>query len=112
MAVRRLWYSVAVLGSFVLYIAYGEWLAWMLLLVILGLPWFSLLLSLPGICSLRLSPSGPHWVPLGDRAELMLLGSCSLPMPPFRGRILLESCLTGQMQIYDPGTGFPASHCW
>ena len=70
-----------------------------------------LLLSLPGICSLRLSPSGPHWVPLGDRAELMLLGSCSLPMPPFRGRILLESCLTGQMQLYDPGTGFPASHC-
>lgn len=111
MAVRRLWYWVAVLGSFVLYIAYGEWLAWMLLLVVLGLPWFSLLLSLPGICSLRLVPTGPDRVPLGDRGELMILGSCSLPMPPFRGRIQLENCLTGEKQRYDPEEGFSARHC-
>ena len=111
MAVRRLWYWVAALASFVLYIAYGEWLAWMLLLVTLGLPWFSLALSLPGICALRLSPSGPDWVPLGERADLMILGACSLPMPPFRGRILLENILLGDKQLYDPAAGFTAYHC-
>jgi len=111
MAVRRLWYCVAMLGAFVLYIAYGEWLAWILLLVILGLPWFSLLLSLPGICTLSLSPAGPDWIPLGERSQLMILGSCRFPMPPFRGKLRLESCLLGDTQYYDPDKGLTAAHC-
>lgn len=111
MAVRRLWYLVAVLGCWVFYIAYGAWFSWLLLVAVLALPWLSLVLSIPAMARLRLSAAGQDWVPLGEGAELWLVGSCDLPMPPFRGKIRLTSCLTGEKQLYDPTVGFRADHC-
>lgn len=111
MAVRRLWYLAALLGCWVFYIAYGEWFSWLLLLSVLGLPWLSLVLSLPAMCKLRISPAGPEWIPLGEKGELWLLGSCELPMPPFRGKIRLTGCMDGDKQLYDPMKGLPAHHC-
>jgi len=111
MAVRRLWYLVALLGCWVFYIAYGEWFSWLLLLAVLGLPWLSLVLSLPAIHQLQLSPAGPDWIPLGEQAELLILGSCNAPLPPFRGKIRMMNCLDGETALYDPTTGFTAHHC-
>lgn len=111
MAVRRLWYLVAVLGCWVFYIAYGAWLSWLLLVAVLALPWLSLVLSIPAMARLRLSVTGQDWTAQGERVELWLLGSCDLPMPPFRGRIRLTACMTGEKQLYDPAVGLPVQHC-
>lgn len=111
MAVRRLWYLVALLGCWVFYIAYGEWFSWLLLLLVLGLPWLSLLLSLPAMLQLALAPAGPDSIPLGQTGQLQLLGSCDLPMPPFRGKIRLTGCLEGTATRYDPQAGITAHHC-
>lgn len=111
MAVRRLWYLVALLGCWVFYIAYGEWFSWVLMLCVIGLPWLSLLLSLSAMWKLQLSPGGPEWIPMGEKGELWLLGGCDLPMPPFRGKIRLSSCLNGEKWLYDPVKGLTADHC-
>ena len=70
MAVRRLIYLAALGLCFVFYIAYGQWLSWLILVAVLALPWFSLLLSLPAMLRFRASPSGPCTLSLGEEGEL------------------------------------------
>ncbi len=55
---RRLWYLAALFGCWVFYIAYGEWFSWLALMIVGGLPWLSLLISIPAMLSFRLSPDG------------------------------------------------------
>lgn len=111
MFARRTVYLALVLGLLSYYIAAGTWLSWILLLAVLGVPWFSLLVSLPAIRQFRLSTTGADTVQLGDRVHLWLLGSCPMPMPPFRGDIRLKSCLTGEVFRYSPDKGFSPAHC-
>ena len=108
---KRLLY-LAVLGiCIVFYIAYGQWLSWMILLIVLGLPWFSLLLSLPAILRFRAAPSGPTSLEMGEWAELWLLGSCDFPMPPFHGKLKLKHLITGRQWFYQDPRDLPADHC-
>ena len=111
MAVRRLWYLVALLSSWIFYIAYGEWFSWIVLWLVGLLPWFSLLVSLPAMILFRAAPEGPDWLVKGGFGELSLQGKCPLPMPPFRGRIRLTNRITGEKRRYDPLSGIPAAHC-
>ena len=111
MAVRRLWYLAALLCSWIFYIAYGEWLSWLVLWTVALLPWFSLLVSLPGMLLFRASPDGPDWLILGGSGELRMAGKCPLPQPPFRGRLMLRRCFTGEKFRYDPHAGIPSDHC-
>ena len=85
MALKRLEYFMLLACAAFYYVASGEWLAWMLLLTAAGLPWLSLLISLPAIFSFQMAPTGAGVLEMGEEAELMLLGSCAFPMPPFRG---------------------------
>ena len=111
MTVRRLWYLAALLGCWVFYIAYGEWFSYLLLVAVGGLPWLSLLVSVSAMRQFRVTPAGPDWLLRGGYGELWLVGSCGLPMPPFRGRIRLQNRLTGETRRYEPGEGIPAGHC-
>ena len=111
MAIRRLWYLAALLGSWMFYMAYGEWFSWILLLTMLGLPWLSLLLSLPAILRFRAEPSCPEAVTLGSAGAVHLLGSCPLPMPPFRGRLRLQHAISGEKRPYPTGSSLPTAHC-
>lgn len=111
MFTKRLWYLSGLLVSGAVYIAYGEWLAWVLLAAVAVLPWLSLAISLPAILNFRVSPIGVDVVTQGEEASLWLLGSCAMPMPPFRGRIRLTSCLSGEQWDYDPDKGLPTNHC-
>ena len=111
MAVRRLWYLVALLGSWIFYIAYGEWLSWIVLWLIGLLPWFSLLVSLPAMVTFRAVPEGPDWLILDSSGELSMLGICPLPHPPFRGRLVLHRCFTGEKSRYNLHSGIPTAHC-
>ena len=111
MAARRFVYGAAVLGSLTFYIAYSQWLSWIVLLAVLGLPWLSLLLSLPAIWDTHAAPSGPAALTMGADGSLSLSGSSRFPMPPFRGKLRLECCLTGEFRRYKSGCVVPTAHC-
>ncbi len=98
-------------GTAAYYLASGEWIAWVLLVCAVGLPWLSLLLSLPAILGFQASPAGAGIVEQGEQTELWLMGSCPFPMPPFRGFLRVYSCFTGKDCRYSPEKGFPTEHC-
>lgn len=111
MAGRRILYLAVLALCTVFYIAYGQWLAWLILLTVLALPWFSLVLSLPAMLRFRAEPSGPLTLRMGEAGELWLLGSCSLPMPPFQGKLRLKNLLTGESWYYQEREDLPTDHC-
>jgi len=106
-----MWFLAVLLASGSYYVASGEWLSAVLLTVAAGLPWLSLLVSLPAIRNFRASPAGLDIVQMGEETELWLLGSCTAPMPPFRGRLRLHRCITGEDSRYRAENGFPTEHC-
>lgn len=108
---RRLWYLTALFGCWVFYITYGEWFSYLALLIVAGLPWLSLLLSIPAILRFRLAPGGADAVTMGTEAEVWLLGSSGFPLPPFKGKIRLRHCITGQTRRYQASSGLPTGHC-
>lgn len=111
MTANRLWYLAALLGAGAYYIASGQWISFLLLVAVLALPWLSLLLSLPAILNFHASPAGLDIIPMGEEAELWLLGSCFRPMPPFRGKIRMQTCITGEVRRYNAEQGLPTEHC-
>lgn len=98
-------------GCGIFYIAYGQWLSFLILMCVVGLPWLSLLLSILPMVSFRVSPSGPEILETGESGELWLLGSCVYPMPPFRGRLALRHCFTGKTHRYREGLQSFTAHC-
>ena len=111
MAGRRLLYLEALILCGVFYIAYGQWLSWIILITVLILPWLSLLLSLRAISRFSACPGGPVDLQTGQGGELWLLGSCPFPMPPFRGQLKLKRCFTGESWYYQTPEDLPADHC-
>ena len=111
MFVKRMQYVLLLLGVLAYYVASGEWISWILMLVVAGLPWLSLLLSLPAILGFQASPAGVDVLEQGEEAEIWLLGSCASPMPPFKGHIRVQSCFTGKGWRYEPEQGFSTEHC-
>lgn len=102
---------MTLLGCFAVYVVNGEWLSWILLVAVLLLPWLSLLLSLPALWDFRVSPTGVEILNMGEDAQLWLLGSCAVPMPPFRGNIRLRRCFTGEQWRYQTDKGLSTAHC-
>ena len=111
MAGRRSIYLAAVLGCLVFYIAYQEWMAWILLLAVLGLPWFSLLLSLPAMLTFRAGISAPTHIPMHTPAKAQLVGQSHFPTPPFKGRIRFHRITTGDTWVKKREDMLPTEHC-
>lgn len=111
MAARRGLYLAALAGCGIFYIAYGQWLSWLLLLTVLALPWFSLLLSLPALLTFRAGPEGPAVLDMGAGGELWVVGRCTMPMPLFQGRIRLSHCITGESWYYADRADLLTAHC-
>lgn len=111
MAVRRLLYLMALGASLVFFTAYQEWFSYLAMLIVVGLPWLSLLLSLPAMLTFRVESVGAAVVKMGIRAEVRLLGWCKLPVPPFQGKIRLHRVTTGEQWRHKAGTGLPTDHC-
>lgn len=104
-------YLACLAGGVGFYIAYGEWFSWVVLLMILGLPWLSLLLSLPAMVSLHLEIEAPVALVQGAAAEVWLLGTGPLPMPPFTGKLRLRCCISGDICRIYSHQSLPTSHC-
>ena len=68
MAGRRLEYLLLLIAAAVYYVASGEWISWILLLTVAGLPWLSLLLSLPAILGFQAAPAGAEVLEQGEEA--------------------------------------------
>ena len=111
MAGRRITYLCCLLAVLVFYVAYQEWFSWIALLAVLGLPWLSLLVSLPGILTFRGEVTGPVSIPMGQSGRLRLAGTSSFPVPPFMGKIRLHRCLTGETRRQKKNEDIPADHC-
>lgn len=93
---KRLLYTGLLLGAGMYYLASGEWLSWILLAVVLGVPWLSLLVSWKAIRQFSLSASCGAAVEMGEEPGMCLVGACPQPIPPFRGRLELTDCQTGE----------------
>ena len=111
MAGRRIGYLAALVGSVIFYIAYQEWFSWLLLLAVLGLPLFSLALSLPAIVTFRGTAAGPDAMEMGTAGTVRLVGTSSLPVPPFRGRLRIRRATTGEQWKQKKEKPLPAEHC-
>lgn len=107
---RRVCYLLGLLGCGLWYLLSGSWLGWVLLLTLAILPWLSLLLTLPALCSFSLTVTGPDRLRPGETGSFLLLGSCRWPMPPFHGRIQLRNIRTGQITNYEEANGFSPAY--
>ena len=111
MAHARLIYLAVLTGCGIFCIAYGQWFSRVLLTVTLVFPWVSVLLSLRAICKFQAAPAGPESLLMHSCAQLWLVGSCVLPLPPFRGALRLRNGFTGETLRYHDDKGVPTSHC-
>lgn len=93
------------------YFAYQQWLAWILLLVILLLPLFSLVLSLPAMLTVRAVLRCPGITRIGVPTRTAIQVSCKLPAPPVDCRIRVVNHLTGEQYVGKLGELLPTQHC-
>ena len=107
----RILYLIALAGSFVFYLAYQKWFSWIVLLAVLFLPWFSLLVSLPAMCSIKLSMTAPHRVTQGEKVIIHPEAECTGPMPPVECRIRVTKPNTGEVWTLRSGDTLPSEHC-
>ena len=107
----RLIYLAVLAGCGIFCIAYGQWFSRVLLTVTMVFPWLSLLLSLRAIRNFHAAPAGPESLLTDSYVHLWLVGSSSLPMPPFRGTLKLRSGFTGETLRYNDDKGIPTAHC-
>lgn len=108
---RRLQYALLLLGAAAYFLASGQWLSWVLLLAVLGLPWLSLLLSLPAILDIQVTPAGEAVLETGGEADLWLLANCRFPMPGFCGGVRLTELMTGESWRFDSRDTIDTTHC-
>ena len=93
MAIHRLLYLGLLILSLVFYFASNVWFSWLLLILVLILPFVTLLVSLPAMLSCRLDATMADVVTQGDNATLHLrLHSWRfLPMPDVQIRLNLRT---------------------
>ena len=111
MAGRRFMYLTALVCCLVFYIAYKGWVSWILLLTMLGIPWLSLLLSIPVLHRFRVEADCPNFVQMGQSAQAELWGLSHLPQPMFRGQLYLRRCITGEEWRCHDRDAIPTDHC-
>lgn len=110
MAERRILYLTALVAALVFFWAYRQWISWIVLLVCLMLPFFSLLLSLPAMLRMRLHIRCPDKLAMHDTQAASLLGECDLPHPVVRGRLLFQNLMTQESLELRSGEEIPAEH--
>jgi len=111
MGKNRICYLGGLLGCTVFYIAYREWLSWLLLVGVLWLPWLSLLVSLPLLLGFRTEVRGPGVCWMGQKVRVALEVPARGPVPPYGGRLYLKRMTTGETWRYSRSGELPTDHC-
>ena len=93
MAINRLLYFGLLILSLVFYFASNIWFSWLLLVLVLAVPFLTLLVSLPAMLSCRLDATMANVVNQGDTASLHLRMNAwrFLPMPDVQIRLNLRT---------------------
>ena len=108
---RRIFYILALIGSVAFYLTYQEWFSWVLLLVVVFLPWLSLLLSIFAMGQLQMELNVPATVTMGSTEKLNLRIDYKFPLPPYNSKILITKPLTGEHWKMNSGAKLPTEHC-
>ena len=111
MWVRRVIYLLSLISALVFYGAYKEWFSCLLLWLVIGLPWFSLLLSLPAMRKARVSVRCPKQVQTGTPVRTALQVECKIPAPRVKSKLHLHNLLTGEKYVGLPGEHIPTHRC-
>lgn len=111
MVKRWFTYLSALLGCLVFYIAYQEWLSWILLMGMLSLPPLSLLVSLPAMLTTRLRVEMPSAVSVGTPTTLNIVARCPFPVPMCRMPVQVYHTITSQNWLLSPNSCCPTQHC-
>ena len=104
-------YLLTLLGSLVFYVFYQEWFSWLLLIGAVALPWFSLVLSLPAMLTVKANLRCPQQTTMGMPTRTALQLNCKFPTPPVGCKLRLINNLTGVGYIGQPGEKLPTEHC-
>lgn len=102
---------MTLVGCLVFYVVYQQWFSWLLLLIVVFLPWFSLALSYPAMKKVSVSVHCPAITRLGLPLRTSMRVACRYPAPPVDCRIRLVNSLTGERYVGYPGELVPTEHC-
>ena len=108
---RRTVYIAALVACTVFYTFYQGWLSYILFLTMLGLPWLSLLVTLPAMWYFRVQVEAPEAVALGTTIHASLVGSSPFPLPLFMGKLHVRRVTDGSTWICKKQAAFEAEHC-
>lgn len=108
---KRLCYWACLVGCLIFYFIYWQWFAFMLLLVILVLPWLSLALSYPAMRSAVVTLKCPPVSRIGMPAKITMQVQCRFPVPPMNCKVRVTNGLTGESYVGKPGELLPTEHC-
>ncbi len=111
MVQRRILYGTALAGGLVFYWAYRQWLAGFLLVLLLVLPWMSLLLTLPAALFGKLGFQYPQALTVGAEASVQWTLTGFLPPPALVGKLLCRVWFAGKKRRIGPGKRLPTDHC-
>ena len=111
MVKRWLQYLAALAGCILFYLAYLEWFSYVLLLAVLGLPWLSVLVSLPAILTAQPQVHIPQVIRMGTHMPIGVSLRSPFPLPQWRLRIMVRNLLWNTEWVLHPGGEFPAEHC-
>lgn len=104
-------YLASLMGCLVFFWAYREWLSGFLLVLVLVLPWFSLLLSLPAMWTCRIRFRNPAILQRGQKEDADYVGETRFPAPPLKGKLMVSNRLAGTRQKIRGGDQLPTAHC-
>lgn len=110
MGAQRVAFSAALTAAFLSWLVNGTDFSFLWLTALTVMPFFCLIFSLPAMTSFRLRPKAQRVYFLGRQGQMMLLGTCAHPMPPFGGKLRLTHLLTDKKSWYDPNLGVPTDH--
>ena len=108
---RRWIYLISLLASLVFYVAYKDWLSFLLFVFLLALPWFSLICSLPAMLSAKVQLNCPNALEQGQAASIGTQVENRFPPVPVGCRMEVTNTLTGETLKVKNASTLPTAHC-
>ena len=108
---RRILYFTVLTGSLVFFWAYRQWLSGLLLTLVVLLPLFSLLLSLPAILSCKIQVVCPTAVTRGSASTVSCEAKAWLPLAQVGVRFTAIGSFDGRKKRLQLGRPLPTAHC-
>lgn len=116
---NRIFYILALVAALVFHSFYTMWFSWYFLVLLLCLPWFSLLFSLPAMLKLQVVSTAPKFLVRRSTGKIQLRAASTLPLPGCKMTLVLRNTLSGtqrrqkvrltQRRFFS--ANLPADHC-